>query len=630
MAGRIPQSFIDELLSRTDVVDVVESRIKLRKTGKNYSACCPFHNENSPSFTVSREKQFYYCFGCGASGTALKFVMEHDGLSFPDAVEKLAATAGMEVPREAVSDTRRQEQEHDPLFQRLEESATFFCGQLRTHPDRQKAIEYLKRRGLSGKAARFFGIGYAPPGWDNLQTELATDASRLKQLISSGMLIEKEDGRTYDRFRDRIMFPIRDIRGRVIAFGGRVLGDEKPKYLNSPETPVFQKGRELYGLYEARKIRQKLTRFLIVEGYMDVVALAEYGIHYAVATLGTATSEHHLRRLFKLVPEIIFCFDGDQAGRGAAARAMETVLPVLEDGLQARFIFLPDGEDPDTLVRQEGKENFEKRLSQAQHLPEFLFHHIKEQVDFDSLDGKARLDQLAAPLIGRIPQGTLRDLMVAELEKQLGVSSRAMAKIANRPDSLSDEPAPPEWLDAPSYSAAPEGYINEEESDEDDTGPLVLRAIATLIRNPALAAAINIPDVDANSEYERLLLEILRKLHQSPQSSSVGLLIQWIGTPYHAELTHIANQQDKEVAPVAADVSRALDRMTARLLDQEYQQLLQLWQNRETRNQLTDEQRQRFKMLQQQRRKSATPGAIYRNNPGRRPPHPTTSTNKKR
>lgn len=611
MAGRIPQSFIDDLLARTDVVDVVESRIKLRKAGKNYSACCPFHNENTPSFTVSREKQFYYCFGCGASGTALKFVMEYDGLNFPDAVDKLAAAAGMEVPREAVADVQRQQQEHDPLYRQMEASASWFADQLRQHPERQKAIGYLKKRGLSGQAAKFFGIGYAPPGWDNLQEKLATDNTSLKQLVSCGMLIEKEDGRTYDRFRDRIMFPIRDIRGRVIAFGGRVLGDEKPKYLNSPETPIFQKGRELYGLYEARKIRQKLTRFLIVEGYMDVVALAEYGIHYAVATLGTATSEHHLRRLFKLVPEVIFCFDGDQAGRTAAARAMETVLPVLEDGLQARFIFLPDDEDPDTLVRKEGKEAFEQRLNQAQHLPEFLFSHLKEQVDFDSLDGKARLDQLAAPLISRIPQGTLRDLMVAELEKQLGVSSRAMARIDAAPrQEAPREPEIPAWAQPPQVEVL---AVPDEQDDEQDSASnaAMMRAIHALVRRPALASELDIKGLEASSEYERLLLEMLRKLQQQPQSTSVGVLIQWIGTPYHPELTRIANHPDNGVAPVAADVQAALQRLAARRIDLEYRQLLARWQHSSSRSQMTDDERNRFRELQRQRRQTIRPGAIY-------------------
>jgi len=600
MAGRIPQAFIDELLSRVDVVDVVDSRVKLKKAGKNYSACCPFHNENTPSFTVSREKQFYYCFGCGASGSALKFVMEFDGLGFPDAVEKLADSAGLEVPREQQSRQQiEQQKEQEPLFTRMQESADFFTNQLRSSESRQKAIDYLKGRGLSGKAAKFFGIGYAPPGWDNLQTELATDNERNKQLVTAGMLIEKEDGRTYDRFRDRIMFPIRDVRGRVIAFGGRVLGDEKPKYLNSPETPIFQKNRELYGLYEARKIRQKLTRILIVEGYMDVVALAEYGIHYAVATLGTATSEHHLRTLFRTVPELIFCFDGDQAGRTAAARAMETVLPVLEDGLQARFLFLPDGEDPDTLVRQEGREAFEQRLNTSRHLPEFLFDHLKEQVDFDTLDGKARLDQLAAPLIARIPKGTLRDLMVAELERQIGVHSRAMDKLAEQPSADPEEPAGPvipdyhnEQLPAAQWYAHDEEGIPDDDIDEHLT-PLIERAITALVRHPAIASEIDLPELEATTDRERLLLEMIRKLHRQPQPSSVGLLIQWIGTPYHQELTQIANRGES-TPPTAAGISEALKQMGARKLSSELNQLRARFASGEK---LSTEERQRLKEL---------------------------------
>ena len=571
MAGRIPQSFIDDLLARVDVIDVVDSRVKLKKTGKNYSACCPFHNEKSPSFTVSPDKQFYYCFGCGASGTALKFVMEFDGLSFPDAVEKLAAQAGLEVPKEQANALEvRQEQLHQPLFDLMQKAGRFYEQMLRNHEQRNKAVTYLKGRGLSGKAAKFFGIGYAPPGWDNLQNFLAGqgDKNIIKELITCGMLIEKEDGRTYDRFRDRIMFPIRDARGRYIAFGGRVLTDEKPKYLNSPETPLFQKGKELYGLYEARKIRQKLTRFVIVEGYMDVVALAEYGIHYAVATLGTATSEHHLRRLFKIVPEVIFCFDGDNAGRNAASRAMETVLPVLEDGLQARFLFLPEGEDPDSLVRKEGKPAFEERLNNAIHLPEFLFQHLKEQVDFDTLDGKARLDQLAAPLINRLPKGMLRNLMKQKLNSELGTASVALEKLEQEPAL----PAPASHSGIPASEPSPGLHDTEaalpplQDHSADTLAPLVYKALCSLVRRPALAAQLELPDTEAESEQERLLLEVLKKLHQNPQSSSVGLLIQWIGSPYQHELQRIAELPDQGIPPAANDIAEALKQMNARQL----------------------------------------------------------------
>ena len=619
MAGRIPQSFIDELLSRVDVVDVVDSRVKLKKAGKNYSACCPFHNENTPSFTVSRDKQFYYCFGCGATGSALKFVMEYDGLSFPDAVDKLAGSVGMSVPREHNPAAEREQQENKPLYELLEESADFFAGMLRQHPDKQRPIHYLKGRGLTGQAARFFNIGYAPVGWDNLQTSLATDETRKKQLIANGMLIERDDGRVYDRFRDRIMFPIRDIKGRTIAFGGRVLGDDKPKYLNSPETPVFQKNRELYGLYEARKIRQKLTRLLIVEGYMDVVALAQYGIHYAVATLGTATSEHHLQRLYRMVSEVIFCFDGDAAGKKAAARAMETVLPVMEDGRQARFLFLPDGEDPDSLVQKEGKEAFEQRLASASHLPEFLFDHLKEQVDFDSLDGKARLDQLAAPLINRIPRGTLRDLMVAELENQIGIASRAIEKLENAP-----APEPPPTADYPEHPPAfhmddvpPPPLAMMEEEPEEDSLPTakVLNALTAMVTAPALVQSLDDKLLEGlpapRSEYERLLLEVIRKLQSSPQGSSVGLLIQWIGSPYHQELTDMANQSSA-VTPTAAVVQDVLQRMTNREYLQEYAELKAMLATAELRKSMTAEQKQRLSELTRLIRESRSPAAIYR------------------
>jgi DNA primase len=410
------------------------------------------------------------------------------------------------------------------------------------------------------------------------------------------MLIEKEDGRTYDRFRDRIMFPIRDARGRFIAFGGRVLGDEKPKYLNSPETPIFQKGRELYGLYEARKIRQKLTRFIIVEGYMDVVALAEYGIHYAVATLGTATSEHHLRRLFKIVPEVIFCFDGDNAGRTAAARAMETVLPVLSDGVQARFLFLPDGEDPDTLVRKEGKDAFEERLNKSVHLPEFLFDFLKKQVDFDTLDGKARLDQLAAPLINKIPAGMLKKLMKKRLEDEIGMSSEALADMNNIPvpATVLDYDLPPE---EPSINIS--DYLPNDESEQHPLAPSVYKSLVQIVRQPSLAQQLELPNADPETEYERLLLEVIRKLNLAPQQGSVGLLIQWIGTPYQAELQQMAESgSDGHIPPSANDINDVLKRMGARHLDVELNKLKAKFERGEK---LSTEERQRLQELKRQR-----------------------------
>jgi len=660
MAGRIPQNFIDDLTSRLDIIDVVSARIRLKKAGKNYSACCPFHNEKTPSFTVSPDKQFYYCFGCGATGSALKFVMEFDGLEFPDTVEKLAGDLNIEVPREGNT-----QQDREPQYRELhaltQKAADFFEKQLRTSKDKDKAIEYLKDRGLSGKAAKFFSIGYAPPGWDNLQNSLApgekndsTNNKTIKQLISCGMTIEKEDGRTYDRFRDRVMFPIRNVKGQVIAFGGRVLGDEKPKYLNSPETPIFHKGQELYGLYEARKIRQKLTRMIIVEGYMDVVALAEYGIHYAVATLGTSTSEHHIRRLFKVVPEIIFCFDGDNAGRKAAQRAMETVIPALQDGLQARFLFLPDGEDPDTIVRKEGKDAFEKRLDNSKHLPEFVFENIKEQVDFDTLDGKARFGQLAAPLISRLPTGMLKELMQQQLAQETGIKQEVLAKLlpiekevpnqhsarATRPaintateitgpktgpqsepelqhyheNQYSDEEQEfdvGDFMDtddsssmqsqAPSQSSLPQSHSKEDKQ----LAILTQKALTLLVKFPECAQRIEpLEDFEPEDESERLLCEILKKLKQSPQSSSIGLLIQWTATPFSEHLKNIANQalELPEGVDPSNDIQGTLQKLRLRLLRREFQTL----QNKIAENaftSLTVEEKARFVALPKQLKK---------------------------
>ena len=651
MAGRIPQNFIDDLISRLDIVDVVNARTRLKKAGKNYSACCPFHNEKTPSFTVSPDKQFYYCFGCGATGSAVKFVMEFDGLDFPDAVEKLAGELNIEVPREGTHQQNREPQYRE-LHDLTQKSADFFAQQLRTGKDKEKAIDYLKDRGLSGKAAKFFSIGYAPAGWDNLQNTLApgekndsTNNKTIKQLISCGMTIEKEDGRTYDRFRDRVMFPIRNVKGQVIAFGGRVLGDEKPKYLNSPETPIFHKSQELYGLYEARKIRQKLTRIVIVEGYMDVVALAEFGIHYAVATLGTATSEHHIRRLFKVVPEIIFCFDGDNAGRTAAQRAMETVLPALQDGLQARFLFLPDGEDPDTIVRKEGKDAFEKRLDNSKHLPEFVFDSVKEQVDFDTLDGKARFGQLAAPLISRLPTGMLKELMQQQLAQETGIKQEVLAKLlptktektaalSHRLVSSNQTPVVASktgTIQANSneqhYSDNP--YDDEQEFDAshfiDTTDSIQSQAISTralskddkqltLLTQKALTLLVKFPesaqriepleDFEPEDENERLLCEVLKKLKQSPQSSSIGLLILWTGTPYSEMLKNLANKplEVPQGVDPSNDIQGTLQRLHHRALRREWQSL-QHKVATESISKLNSEEKARYLALPKQLKK---------------------------
>ncbi|MGH1374348.1 MAG: DNA primase [Cellvibrionaceae bacterium] len=463
MAGLIPQSFIDDLLDRIDIVDVVDPRVKLKKTGKNYSACCPFHDEKTPSFTVSPDKQFYYCFGCGASGSALSFILEHDRLNFPDAVEELAKMAGVEVPREAKNDSPKHK-ERKSLYQLLEKTDQHFRQQLRQSPAKQHAVNYLQLRGLSGEIARDFGIGYAPPGWDNLLKALGADSESKHLLNEGGMLIERpEDGRCYDRFRNRIMFPIRDVRGRVIGFGGRVLGDDKPKYLNSPETPVFHKGRELYGLYEARQAYRQLPRLLVVEGYMDVVALAQFGIRYGVATLGTACGEDHLNLAFKYTQEVVFCFDGDEAGRKAARRALENSLGAMLDGRQVKFLFLPDGEDPDTLVRQVGTDKFTRMIEMAVPLEDFLFDSVADGIDIQSMEGRARLSKRAAPLLHKLPAGVFRELMFANLAQRTGLPIDTLMELVAAP---AQERHTSEYKDRPAAPASTTSNPDQAKTDK--------------------------------------------------------------------------------------------------------------------------------------------------------------------
>ncbi|HWV16753.1 MAG TPA: DNA primase [Cellvibrio sp.] len=444
MAGLIPQSFIDNLLDRVDIVEVVDHRVKLKKTGKNYSACCPFHDEKTPSFTVSPEKQFYYCFGCGASGNALGFIMDYERLSFPEATEQLARIVGLEVPREVQSEAQiKREEEKRSIYSLLEKASDFYQSQLRQHPSKHMAVNYLKGRGLDGKTAKDYGVGFAPPGWDNLLKSLGSSDEEKHLLIEGGMLIHQEqEKKLYDRFRHRIMFPIRDTRGRVIGFGGRVLGDDKPKYLNSPETPIFHKGQELYGLYEARLAYRDLPRLLIVEGYMDVVSLAQFGIRYGAATLGTACGEDHLDRAFKYTSEVVFCFDGDKAGRSAAHRALEASLTAMTDGRTVKFLFLPDGEDPDTLVRQIGPDKFERMIELAVPLEDFLFDAVAEGLNIRTMEGRASFSKRAAPLLDKLPKGVFRELMFENLATRTGLSRSILQDLVSEPVSLG-EPEPP-------------------------------------------------------------------------------------------------------------------------------------------------------------------------------------------
>jgi DNA primase len=458
MAGLIPQSFIDNLLDRVDIVEVVDHRVKLKKTGKNYSACCPFHEEKTPSFTVSPEKQFYYCFGCGASGNALGFIMDYERLSFPESVEQLARLVGVEVPREV----------QRSIYTLLEKADAFYQAQLRNHPSKQMAVNYLKGRGLDGKIAKEYGVGFAPPGWDNLLKSLAQTDEDKHLLIEGGMLIHhQEEKRIYDRFRHRIMFPIRDTRGRVIGFGGRVLGDDKPKYLNSPETPIFHKGQELYGLYEARLAYRELPRLLVVEGYMDVVSLAQFGIRYAVATLGTACGEDHLERAFRHTDEVVFCFDGDNAGRAAAHRALENSLSSMMDGRQVKFLFLPEGEDPDTLVRQIGPEKFERMIDLAVPLEDYLFDAVAEGLNIRTMEGRASFSKRAAPLLDKLPKGVFRELMFENLATRTGLSRNVLKDLISEALPLA-EPLPVPSIRHQEQPHKPVPTKNEHHAPTDD------------------------------------------------------------------------------------------------------------------------------------------------------------------
>jgi DNA primase len=553
MAGLIPQAFIDELLNRVDIGEVIESRVPMKRAGRNYKGLCPFHKEKSPSFTVNSEKQFYYCFGCGAGGNAIGFLMDYERMEFPQAVENLASAAGLEVPREEGDRSQVQRDSNKPIYELLEQCATHFQQQLRHHSQAQQAINYLKSRGLTGQIAKQFGVGYAPPGWDNIITALGDDDAKKHRLLQAGMTIENEEKkRQYDRFRDRIMYPIRDIRGRVIAFGGRVMGDEQPKYLNSPETPVFNKSRELYGLYEARQANRNLKRLIIVEGYMDVIALAQQGITYAAATLGTAVGSAHLERIFRQTNEVVFCFDGDKAGRAAAARALEAALPEMNDGRQAWFLFLPDGEDPDSMVREIGKEGFEKTIEQAPPLSEFLFSFTGKGIDLQSVDGRARLAKLALPLINKVPTGFFRQLLLQELSVRTGLGEDGVKALTkdlvveqnNTPQQTPQSAAPGyDETYADSYQDSPEPGNRPDFAQpvqREKLAPTNQRieatplrtALALLLFNPELVAQVaDYEYLRANTNPEAtVLVELIDILKEQPDTPTFSLIGTWMGT----------------------------------------------------------------------------------------------------
>lgn len=526
MAGRIPEKFIDELLTRIDIVDVIDGRVPLKKAGKDYKACCPFHEEKTPSFTVSADKQFYHCFGCGVHGSAIGFLMEYDRMSFPEAVRELAGLAGVNVPEEAVVNEGAVQRSAD-LVDWLTRADHFYRQQLREHPRAVEAVKYLKDRGLSGEIAASFGMGYAPPGWDNLLKALGTDEAAREALLTAGLLVAKDNGGYYDRFRERVMFPIEDYRGRVVGFGGRVLGAGEPKYMNSPETPVFHKGREVYGLYRAREAIRREQRVLVVEGYMDVVALAQFGIDYVVATLGTATTRDHLERLFRFTPEVVFAFDGDRAGREAAWRAMENALPVMHEGRQASFLFLPDGEDPDSMVRAEGAEAFAERIKRGIPLGKYIIDTLASEVDLSRDDGRARLVELARPLISKLPEGVFRALMLDLLEKKSRIGADMLSKALRNPQK-----DPPIKGSGGAVSRKVRGPVRGEMSH-------MRRAIALLLMHPqAVAAAIGEAEQALTQALTQpgadLLLELLALLAANPDKTTGGIVEHFRESAHYA------------------------------------------------------------------------------------------------
>jgi DNA primase len=551
--ARIPKAFIDQLLDRLDIIEVVNARVPLKRQGAEYSACCPFHDEKTPSFTVSPSKQFYHCFGCGAHGTAFDFVMEHERLSFPEAVEELARSIGMPVPREVTN--QAPEQPLKPIYEINSQANDFYRSQLRKHPEAQLAIDYLKGRGLSGQTAAAFDLGFAPPGWDNLLKHLQAKGWSNQQLLEAGLISEPEPGKTYDRMRNRIIFPIRDLRGRVIGFGGRLLGKDAqghaPKYLNSPETPVFHKGRQLYGLYEVRKALRRPERLLIVEGYMDVVMLAQHGIRYAVATLGTATTLEHLELLFRQVPQVIFCFDGDRAGREAAWKALKLSLPQLSEGREIRFLFLPDGEDPDSLVQKDGQAAFEERINQATPLSDYLFEQVSEGLDLASSDGRARYAELMRSHLNQLPQSLFAKMLWQRLARTIELPMQIL-----QPGPFEPQPQNRPRTPRPRTHKA-------------RTTPAEL-ASALLLKDPALANLDTLPQdwQQLEDQYLALLRELLWYIEEHPGCHPAQMLEHWRGTEHHPDLQWLSSL----VLDIPESGHEAEFRGCLERLEQQYQQ----------------------------------------------------------
>jgi len=573
VAGLIPQDFIDDLIDRADIVEVIGARVQLKKAGREYKAPCPFHNEKTPSFTVSPQKGFYHCFGCGAHGTALGFLLEFDRLEFPEAVEELAQITGLSVPRDEQAERRSPTA---PVYDTLAKAARIYQQALQ---DNQAAIDYLKERGLSDETVRDFGVGYAPGGWDFLLRQFPDREDVQRNLLSAGLIAARDSGGFYDRFRERIIFPIRDGRGRVVAFGGRIIGSGEPKYLNSPETAVFHKGRELYGLYEARRAARDVDSIIVVEGYMDVISLSGHGVKNAVGTLGTATTTDHLKRLFRATRAVTFCFDGDRAGRAAAWRALQTSLAEMREGRQVKFLFLPDGEDPDSLIRRVGAAEFQVAMDGSLSLSDYLLRELESQTDTATMDGRATLAELARPLVERVPEGIYKELLTDRLAKIVGLGRDRLAKtMATKPTGTRP------------ISGRQPGRLSSRPS-------VVRQAIEIVLNHPGTVADIDLPaGFDAVEQKGMpLLLELVGIAQQKPEITPAGLLERFRGRPECPHLEALL-AADSTITEVSAKGTQLTDCMQKIIDDSAHQRLADLVAKAQDSN-LTADEKDEFRRL---------------------------------
>tara|TARA_B110000263_G_C15305224_1_gene509987 strand:+ start:1571 stop:3352 length:1782 start_codon:yes stop_codon:yes gene_type:complete len=517
MSGLIPQHFIDDLIARVDIIEVLGNRIQLKKAGKEFKSVCPFHDDSNPSLTISPAKGFYHCFSCGAHGTAVGFLMNYEHLSFVEAIESLASSLGVEIPYEK---NQQPIKKNNNLFDLLEKIQAHYQLELKNE---KKAIEYLKNRGITGKIAKRFNVGYAPSGWRNILDEFGKSSTEIDKLTTLGLVIPKDNNNHYDRFRERIMFPIRDSRGRFIGFGGRILTQDQPKYLNSPETPLFHKGRELYGLYECQQALRKIERLVVVEGYMDVISLAQHGVDYAVASMGTATTDDHFNRLFRLTDYVYFCFDGDQAGLDAAWRALKNALPHIREGRQIKFVFLPENDDPDTFIKKNSAAIFEKELNNGKDLSDFLIEKLSKDIDVKSIDGKARLAEKAKPLISKIPAGIFKELIIDKLSESVSLSSKKLKSIINQHESNALKK---------NIIKNKKTFTNNTLKNNKEKPSIVKKAITLILNYPAIGREAELSLIEKNTKPG---IEILKKLIQTikkkPEINTAGLIELWRNDP---------------------------------------------------------------------------------------------------